>query len=115
MQSNADRLLEVVNMAQSQLARFATESFRVDGRGLVQVTVPDFIGEPDTFVATPMAYHTLAGLREKLYGEDADITLRMIETYDPEKQAVVMIEFRGGNPITIKMRLEQQAVAEAGR
>ena len=47
----------------------------------------------------------LGGLPTESKGE-GDVVLRMIETYDPLKQAVVMAMFEGEKPVTIKMRLE---------
>ena len=38
--------------------------------------------------------------------DDAAITLAMIDTYDPENQAVVVASFQGGNPIAMKIRLD---------
>ena len=38
--------------------------------------------------------------------------MRMIETYAPSTQAVVMVVFEGQNPITVKMKLERPFVLD---
>ncbi len=38
--------------------------------------------------------------------------VQMIESYDPAKQAVVTVAFGGGNPITVKMRLEAPIIVD---
>lgn len=39
--------------------------------------------------------------------DEAAVLVRMVETYDPERQAVVMASIDGENPISIKIRLER--------
>jgi hypothetical protein len=39
----------------------------------------------------------------------------MVETYDPAKQAVLTVTVGGGNPISMKVRLERAFVGEPAR
>jgi hypothetical protein len=110
MSEDQDRLLEMIRAAQPQLAKFARESYALHGRGIVHVEFPSVPPGVTALVSTQMIYQDLAEMRrligELSHNEEASITLRMIETYDSERQAVVMAAFRGGNPITIKMKLD---------
>lgn len=116
---NREQVLRVIEGVQPSLARFARESYEADGRGLILVKLPPLPSRPGTTrVATEMVYHRLDDLR-RLFSdvsessrEDADITLRMVETYHPERQAVVTAALGSGNPITIKMRLEPPAFVD---
>ena len=108
---NTDRLMAVLRGAQPALAKFARESFDSEGRGIVRVSLPALPNRSGTaLVETEMVYHSLRQMRELLEGvkdrEDADVTIRMIETYDPGRQAVVIVAFAGGLPVTVKMKLD---------
>ena len=78
------------------------------GRGVVRVGFPDLPPNVSVLVSATMVYHTLEEMRRliaELQGttpEDADVLLRMLETYDPSRQAVVTAAIEGQNPIRSK-------------
>jgi hypothetical protein len=83
-----------------------------------QVSFPDLQPGTTAVVSTSMVFHTLDEIRRvtaNLKGSartDADILIRMIETYEPSSRAVVIAAIEGENPITIKMKLERPAIAD---
>ena len=111
MKENA--ALRFVDGLQESLAAFARESYQSDGRGVVLVCVPALpLGQSHGMVSTDMVYQTLEELRRlitELQGDSrkaADVLIRMVETYDPFRQAVLTVDAEGQNPISIKMKLE---------
>lgn len=93
---------------------FARDGYEADGRGVTMVDIPGLpSGMTRVTVSTEMVYHVLDDLRgwradlPPTSQEDTDVLIRMIETYDPSRQAVVMLTFAGRNPVTIKMKLER--------
>lgn len=112
-----ERVLQFLSAAQPALAEFAVESYRLDGRGLIQVAIPESPPSVSGLAMTDMVYHKLDDLRGLLADlsdasrEDADITLRMVETYEPERQAVVTVAADGHNAISVKLRLVGKAGA----
>jgi hypothetical protein len=112
--ANTDRITEMISASQPQLAAFAKESYTLHGRGIIRIEFPSVPPNTEALVATEMVYHDLAEMRRLMgeIGEDEAITLRMIETYDPERQAVVMAAIADQNPITVKMRLEAPVIVD---
>ena len=116
-QTDQDRALAMIGEAQERLAIFASESCAAKGRGVVRVSAPE-LPPGITMVSPEMAYHTLdeiRGLTGDAKGslrEQADVLIGMIETYDPEQQAVIMVAFGAGNPISVKMRLERPFILD---
>jgi hypothetical protein len=94
------------------IARFASESFLLHGRGCVFVEFPDV--PPGTTVAglIQMVYHQLADVPRLDGNEDAAILIRMIETYNPAEQAVVTAAIEGQLPISVKMKLVRPVIAD---
>ena len=117
-ESNRERVLSFPD-TQVQLAQFARESYRLDGRGLIQVDIPEPPPGLGGLAMTNMVYHKLDDLRELLNDvgdanrDDADITLRMVEMYNPERQAVVTVAVAGENAISVKLRLEPLTIIES--
>jgi hypothetical protein len=104
-----DQLLKNIGDHHDQIAAFARENFRLDGRGLLRVEFPRL---PPGVIAIvgigEMTYTTLEEARRLLADrddEDSAITLRMVETYDPGRQAALIAAIVGENPVTMKMRL----------
>jgi hypothetical protein len=100
--------------AHGEIAKFAVERFMHDGRGVVMIDFP--IAPGTNVVAATMHYHDLTSVRALTAEitdsglEDADILLRMVETYDPETQAVVMASAGGGFPVFVTIRLDQPTI-----
>ncbi len=116
MQDDAkERMLTVLDLVCEAVSRFAQDSYGMHGRGITQIRIPDFPSPGNSaIVLTDMVYHTLADLRDRLANapdpEDADVMIRMIETYDPATQAAVSITVGSDNPFTVKMRLQEPFV-----
>ena len=72
------------------------------------------------FVTKDLVYYTLNEVRSLLSDlegagrRDADVLLRMIETYEPSTHAVVNVAIKGHNLISIKMKLERPNVEVKG-
>lgn len=114
-----------LDAAHFEIAKYAQESFGTEGRGLVRIDAPDFPVTPDDtligYVACPMVYETLPHLRglfadsEGSSREESDVVFRMLETYDPFSQAVVMVAFGQSNPFTLKLHLVRPLVGGSER
>jgi hypothetical protein len=109
---NNERILKIISDHHEPIAKFAVESYRADGRGVVKIGFPDVPPGSTVMAVRSMTYHTLEQIREIAGGlagdtaADAAVLVRMIETYDPERQAVVTAAIDGQAPISIKMKLE---------
>ena len=114
--SAKDRALLVIQAAHAQLSKFAQDSYGMHGRGVTLVSTPALPAGTTTMVLTEMVYHELADVRRMTAdldpSSDAAVLIRMIETYDPAKQAVVMIATGKDNPISVKMRLDAPYLVE---
>jgi hypothetical protein len=115
--SPKDRAVLAIQAAHKQLSKFAQDSYGMHGRGVTRVSVPALPAPGQTVqVATEMVYHELAELRRMTASmkdrSDAAVLIRMIETYDPAKQAVVMIAVGRDNPVSVKMRLDAPFIVE---
>lgn len=117
--ANTVQVIEFIHATLEQLAQFARESYRAEGRGVVRVAFPAAPPPGMTAViSTDMVYQTheqVLDLFRDLSGElreDAHVLIRMMETYDPMRQAVVMAQVGQGNPITIKMKLDPPFVMD---
>ena len=116
-ESSNERAVQFIESVHDRLAEFGRESHGTDGRGVIRVSVPEVA--PGTrrarraMVSTEMVYHTLSEVRRLTAGlqgtirDDADVLLRMIETYDPSMQAVVTVAVGSDNPVSVKIRLER--------
>jgi len=108
--------VQCIFAAHAQIATFARESFTHDGRGVVMIDFP--IAKGTNVVAATMNYHDLTSVRELAAemthsgGEDADVLLRMVETYDPETQAVVMATVGEGWPVSVTVRLDHPTIID---
>jgi hypothetical protein len=115
--SNRARALRFIAATHDQIATYAQESFGMHGRGVVFTEAPAR-GTPTGFMTAPMGYTDLAYIRQlhvdatEQERESAAVVLRMVETYDPFKQAVVMIAFPDANAITVKMRLAEPLIED---
>ncbi len=109
-EGSTDRVLEMINAAQSHLATFARESYAHYGRGVIRVAFPAVPPGTQAIVSAEMVYHDLEEMKT-LVGDTAEgsITLRLIESYEPEGQAVVIATIGTGNPITMTLRLAPPA------
>jgi len=111
------RAIAFLEAAHDRLATFASESYALDGRGTVLARVPD-VAPGTSRISTEMVYRSLSDVRQSTTDgpasvrADADVLLHMIETYDPNRQAVVTVHFETGNPITVKMKLERPFIAD---
>ena len=110
MSDNA-RLLAMITAGHVQLAAFGREWYALNGRGLIRVEYLSVAPGVTANVSTQMLYEDAETVRDLMadypeIADDAAITLGMIDTYDPEKEAVVLASFQGGNPIAMKMRLD---------
>jgi hypothetical protein len=114
MSMNQEALAAVLADHQAQVAEFARTSYEADGRGAVRVEFPLPRAGATIVSVTEMVYHTLEELRGLLAADDADqaVLLKMVETYDPTTQAVVVAAFTGGNPISVEMRLEPPTMVD---
>jgi hypothetical protein len=108
---------------QEELSKYAQDSYGLLGRGVVRLKVPAAPIEPGTVLAvTEMVYQTPDVLRPLFAempdagGEDAAILLRMIDTYDPATQAVLVLSFVGtGQHVSLKMRLNPPFVTDESK
>jgi len=109
--SDNARLLEMITADHARLAAFGREWYALNGRGLIRVEYPSVAPGVRTNVSAQMLYEDAETVRDLMadypeIADDAAITLGMIDSYDPEKQAVVLASFQGGNPIAMKIRLD---------
>ena len=109
--SDNDRLLEMITAGHAQLAAFGREWYALNGRGLIRLECRSVPPGVRANVSTQMLYEDAETVRDLMadypeIADDAAIILGMIDTYDPEKQAVVLASFQGGTPIAMKMRLD---------
>lgn len=115
-QSSGEPALRVITAAYVQLATFAKTSYTVDGRGLIQLAVPALQPGTTIIVETHMMYYTLDHIRHLVAGlsaaqrEDGDALVRLIEKYDPQRQAVVSVTVGRENPVRVTMDLERGTV-----
>ena len=110
-----NRTLQIISAHHGQIVAFAKESFAAAGRGVIVVGFPNVPPGATAVGSTDMKYVTLDEMRELFAGdpnEDAAITIRMIETFDPSRQAVVTAHIAGLNPISIKLRLDPPFVVD---
>ena len=112
-EGNTNRIVAMVNAAQSHLATFARESYAHYGRGIIRVVFPAVPPGTEAIVSAEMEYHDLDEMRTLLGGsEDATTTLRMIETYEPDREAVVIATIDKGSSLRMKMRLDPPALVK---
>lgn len=114
-----DHALRFIQTMHKHLAAFAQESYQTDGRGVVKVGIPDLpVGVTSALVATSMVYLTLGEvirITADVQGDvrdEADVLIRMIETYSPSRQAVLTIAFGGHNPVSVKMKLQPAVLVD---
>jgi hypothetical protein len=106
-EGNTNRIVAMVNAAQSHLATFARESYAHYGRGIIRVVFPVVQPGTEAIVSAEMMYHDLDEMRSLIGNtEDGSTTLRMIETYEPDREAVVVATIDKGNPLAMTMRLD---------
>ena len=113
MDRDQEKTVEFVGQAHAALSDFARQSFQADGRGVVLVKFPRTSPLGPTGPAmTDMIYHPadqVRALRAEVRAdadEDHDLLVQMVNTYDPEQQAVVMAALEpGGLPISAKIKL----------
>ena len=107
-----ERTMQFIESLHDQLAAFASESYRLEGRGVTLVRIP--VPPSDvvrTVARTDMTYHVADDVRrnasgeEGSAGEDAEVLVRMVETYDPSRQAVLTVAFQD-HTISVKMKLD---------
>jgi len=109
--------MSFIEWGHDRLATFARESYAAEGRGYIYFFVPP-IPDPDQPIKMEMVYYVLTQVQRlaaDLSGvlrEQADILIRMIETYDPATQAVVIAAVGTVDPIAIKMRLEMPFIVD---
>ena len=105
------RMLQFIEAIHEQVSTFARARFQSEGRGMTEVVRLGPALEPLRPGGTDLVFHTVNEIRRRTAGltggrrDEADILLRMIETYDPTTQAVVMTTFEGENPVSLKVRL----------
>ena len=117
MDRDQEKVVEYIGQTHAALSDFARQSFKTEGRGVVLVKFPRTSPLGPTGPAmTDMIYHpadqvrTLRAEVSASAGADHDGLVEMVDTYDPERQAVVMAALEpGGLPISIKMRLASTA------
>src|SRR5690348_12677045 len=115
-ENSNERTQKILADHHSQIATFARESYKHDGRGVVQVSFPNVPPGRTGIAIRPMRYITLdqvQAITAKVRGgDDVANLIRMIETYEPERQAVVTAAIDNESPITIKMKLELPTFVE---
>jgi hypothetical protein len=111
MDPNQSRALQFLESVHERLAAFARDSYAALGRGAVVVQAPDIPPGVTAIASTAMVYHAIDEIRN-LARADAAVVIRMIETYDPSSQAVVMVATPLGNSITVKMRLDAPVILD---
>ena len=111
-------LMACIMAAHEELASFARKSFSADGRGVVRIGFPIVPAGVTAVGVADLVYHTLEEIRTLTRGmsgtehEDADILIRMAETYDPETQAVVLAAIDRQPPISIRLRLDRPVIVD---
>lgn len=108
-------LMERVRASHQHLAAFARQAFASTGRGAVQVIFREPTQPARTTHQTidGTAYYTIEEIRRLVRqspNADASPLLRMLESYDPERQAVVLAAFPTSTPTSFKMRLDAPLV-----
>src|SRR5215470_12939690 len=88
-ENSNNRTLKIISDYHNQIANFARESYELDGRGLVQVSFPNVPLCQAAISNRMMRYISLEQLRTVGRREFAAHLIRMVETYEPERQAVV--------------------------
>ena len=109
-------IMKAIEALHPQLSKFAQNSFGVHGRGVTLTSVPSLPPAPTAFVSTEMVYHSLEQIRELMADIDDQVgaaaMIRIIETYDPTKHAVVTVAVGNEHPFTAKVRLDEPYLAE---
>jgi hypothetical protein len=103
-----------------QVSTFARARFQAEGRGLIEATTPIGSALKLREPARPhFVYHTVSEFRRRtadLTGgsrDTVDMLLRMIDTYDPTMQAVLIATLDGQNPVSLRVKLAPVRRAEA--
>jgi len=112
--ANTDAIVQLIDAAQAELAQRARAMFASEGRGFLLVKFPPLPPPGRTAIAVAdVVYHRLAELKRLATGmDDGDVLIKMVETYDPTTQAVVMAAIGRGNPVSLKMKLDPPMFVE---
>ena len=120
-----DQVLQLIKVAHERLAAFARESYETVGRGAILIAMPLASGT-SARIPTELVYRPATDF-ERLFDElddedrvflgeaglaDAYVVIRMMKTYDPSTQAVLVITIEGYNPIIMKVKLEPPLVID---
>jgi hypothetical protein len=110
------QVTQLLDSVYDRIAAFARESYDTDGRGVILIAVPKMARGVDA--SKELVYHALDTIEsiaadlDGWHGDDVDALVRMIETYDPAKQAVVTVAIGGQNPVSVTMKLEPPLVTD---
>ena len=104
-----------------QLADFAEESFEMQGRGAIRIGIPQIPPTPlPGPFSTSMKYETAEDLRRPpardetmMTDKNKDRLLRLVDGYEPPRQAVVVFEFADAEPISGTIDLTTMIIDEA--
>jgi hypothetical protein len=104
-----------------QLADFAQECFDTQGRGVIRVGIPVIPRTPlPGPFSTSMTYESAEDLRREpardetlMTNKNKDVLLRLVDDYDPQRQAVVVFEFADTDPIVGTIDLATMIIDEA--
>ena len=108
-----DRTIKIISDHHGQIATFARKSYELDGRGAIQVGFPNVPPGRTAVGVGIMKSVALAELhRLAPADEEMAVLVRMVETYDPMKQAVVLAAIDGELSISIKMKLDPPFVVD---
>jgi hypothetical protein len=118
--------VDLIGRVHRPVSVFARDIYQTHGRGAILFALPSVAPGVDVVVSTQMIYYTATKF-ELLFKElgDADrvaigdvslnlneihTLFRMIQTYDPSRQAVVSVRIGDHNAVSVKMELEPPLV-----
>ena len=109
-----NRTVKILDDHHDQIVAFARTNYKTDGRGVIQVGFPNASPVMAVVGVRMMKYITIGEMRRIMRpGDEETATLvRMIETYDPALQAVVIAAIDGENPVSVKMKLERPLLVD---
>jgi hypothetical protein len=106
---SAVRAITIIGDHWGEIALYASTNYDLEGRAVIHVGFPNVPPGHTALGITMMKYITLDDLRRITNPAEKDWAnlARMVETYDPEQQSVVIGAIEGEPSISIKMKLER--------
>jgi hypothetical protein len=115
---NQDQVIQLIEATHDRIAAFARKRYETYGRGVILIAVPQLASGTYALISTEMVYHLLSAVERIATDLDAwsisdgGALIRMMQTYDPATQAVVIVSINGQPPIAVKMNLDRPFVVD---